>query len=104
MHMKGKNRILLFLCAAVLLLTGTLAVAYARYIRDTEEVKNSFDSAFSVIPTVNADANGGMKENVSVTVGDTDYPVYVRAAIVVTWQDADGTVYFAKPAATDYSL
>lgn len=105
MHMKGKNRILLFVCAAVLLLSGTLAVAYARYVRDAGEIESSFSSAFSVTPTVNETFDGGTKSNVSVTVGNTDYPVYVRAAIVITWQDAAGTVYFSRPVETrDYTL
>ena len=99
--MKGKNRILLCVCAAVLLLAGTVTGVYARYIRYSSGVENKFDSAVSITPEF---SNGA--SNVSIAVGGkTDYPVYVRAEIIVTWQDANGTVYFSKPSADrDYSL
>ena len=98
--MRGKNRILLCVCAAVLLLAGTVTGVYARYVRYAGEVKNSFDSAVSVNPTVSDGAR-----NVSIAVGDTDYPVYVRAEIIVTWKNADGVVHFTQPGeGSDYSL
>ena len=100
MHMKGKKRILLLcLCAALLLLAGTAIGVYARYVRHVGEEENTFSSAVSIKPTV----RGGTSD-VYIEVGDTDYPVYVRAAIVITWQNEYGIVYFLKPAATDYSL
>ena len=103
--MKRKKRILLCICAAALLLAGTVTGVYARYFRSASENKSPFTSAESIDPTVNEEFSGGAKENVSVAVGDTDYPVYVRAAIVITWQNADGIVYFSKPVAgRDYIL
>lgn len=106
MHMKSKKTILLAVCAA-LLLAGTVAGVYARYIRRAGDVKNDFNAAVSVNPTVMEvvdDPLTGMQK-VSVQVGDTDYPVYVRAEIVITWQNEAGIVYFSKPdTSRDYEL
>lgn len=95
--MKRRNSILLAICAAVLILAGMFIGVYARYIRNSGDVKNTFDYAVSINPTVQDDK--------SILVGDTEYPVYVRAAIVVTWQNSEGIVYFTKPVEnSDYTL
>ena len=40
-----------------------------------------------------------------VTIQNTgNIPAYIRAAILVTWKSAGGTVYAAKPLGTDYTL
>ena len=83
--MKRRNSILLAICAAALLLAGAVTGVYAKYVHQADDVENTFDSAVSINPTV--------RDDTSIYVGVTDYPVYVRAAIVVTWQ-SNGVVYF----------
>lgn len=61
-------------------------LAYALYIRYTEKMSNTFDPAYSTDPVINETFNKYLKENVYFNVGVTEYPVYVRAKIVVTWQ------------------
>ena len=78
---------------------------FAAYLRNTNEVKNTFKPADSVVPEIVEEFDGSVKEDVYFKVGDTDYPVYVRAAIVITWQNKDGIVYFSKPDPdSDYSI
>lgn len=106
--MKQKNKWIKFgiPCALLIALAAvitTLVVAY--YIKDTGEVTNEFIPADPVTPEVTESFDGTEKKDVSFEVGDTGYPVYVRVAIVVTWKDEDGVVYFKKPVlGTDYSL
>lgn len=97
--MKRKNTILLSVCAIVLLLAGLITGIFARYIKNSGKVTNTFTPAPSVTPTVveEFEPDKTEKKNVKFQIGDTGYPVYVRAAIVITWKDADGTVYFSKP-------
>lgn len=105
---------LLAVLALAALVLGTAGVwAYLRM--RTSPADNDFQAASNVEPTVlednTIDAGGNVTEkkdvtvnvgNTSVTIGDTPdagYSVYVRAAVIVTWQDAAGNVYFQNPTA-----
>lgn len=79
----------------------TATSVFAAYLRNSEEVKNIFKPADSVTPEISETFDNTVKEDVYFKVGETDYPVYVRAAIVITWQNADGIVYFSKPIEDD---
>lgn len=72
----------------------------ARYVKQSENVVNTFVPATSVIPEVKKDG--------TIYVGETEYPVFVRATIVVTWQSVDEKgnqiVYYDPPTASDYTL
>lgn len=94
---------LLILVALGSLGTGTVA-AYLSYA--TKPVTNTFQVAQAVDPTVNETFNDKEKTNVSVNVGNTSYSVYVRAAVVVTWKNAeDGNVLGKVPVeGTDYEI
>lgn len=95
-------RLLLIVLAMVAVVSGTIS---AYYIKNAGKVTNTFTPADSVQPEVVEDFDGNVKENVYVKVGNTGYPVYVRAEIVITWQKEDGTVYFANPIEdSDYKL
>lgn len=87
------------------------AVVYARYIRNSNEVENKLSPKASVMPGINEVFENNIKKDVSISVGDTDYPVYVRAAVVFTWKlekqtdEDNGFLYFKKPeSGTDYEL
>ncbi len=82
--------------------TAELSAAYLM-------VRDSVDNAFTigtVAPSVveTFDPAAGTKENVAVK-NNGNAPVYVRALVLVTWQDAAGATLSAQPAAgTDYEL
>ena len=103
------KRFIMILLAFVVVLAAVLAIAptLARYIRGTSDLENEFGSKGSKNPTVvvngeqKTDDDGYLDENgeltnVSFYVGKTDYPVYVRVKVLVTWKsieehiDADG--------------
>ncbi len=88
----------------VLALAGTAELS-AAYLM----VRDSVDNAFilgTVTPSVaeTFDPAAGTKENVSVQ-NNGNAPVYVRALVLISWQDASGATLSAQPAAgTDYDL
>lgn len=73
------------------------------------QVENSFAPDDNLNPTITEtfkENDYKLKQNVAVSVGDTGYAVYVRAAIVVNWKNAeDGNVLGQAPVPDeDYTL
>ena len=73
------------------------------------QVENSFTPDDNLNPTITEtfiENDDKLKQNVAVRVGDTGYAVYVRAAIVVNWKNAeDGNVLGQTPVLDeDYTL
>ena len=101
--MKERNkRTILLNVIIILTLISTVIVSmlFAAYLKRSVEVNNTFKPADSIIPEIVEtfkENNNELKENVYFKVGTTEYPVYVRAAIVITWQDEKGVVYYKAP-------
>lgn len=93
------------LLIAFVVISAVAVPLSARYLKQTEELNNSFQHIDRSQPEISESFNGEEKKDVLVTVGDTGYPVYVRVAIVITWKDEDDVVNFKKPKRdTDYLL
>ena len=89
----------------ILLITLSAGAVWAYLKLTSEPVTNTFSPDKDMNPTIEEDFQDNIKSDVLVNVGDTGYSVYVRAAVVVTWAKADGTVYATAPVAgTDYTL
>ena len=99
MQKKQATKRYVTLTIIVLLLVASVAtVVLAAYIKKTADVKNTFTPAVSVTPEVDESFdNHKEKKDVSIYVGDTGYPVYVRAQIIITWKDENGIVFFSEP-------
>ena len=94
---------LILILVAVVSLTTGVVVAYLS--ATTDAVSNTFVPDEPTNPSVAETFDGNTKQNVSVNVGDPGYAVFVRAAVIVTWQDKDGNVYGEVPVAgTDYEI
>lgn len=115
MNLKGlsekRKKLILISLIMVFVISVIGAAVYARYIKSSDEAVNNFSPAHSILPTINEKFEENdklLKENVTISVGETDYPVYVRAAIIFTWKEKgnnDGPLYFKKPKETvDYTL
>lgn len=96
--------------AALAVAIGALALAGAAELSAAYlMVRDSVDNAFvigTVTPSVTEtfDPVAGTKENVRVQ-NNGNAPVYVRALVLVSWQDAAGATLSAQPAAgTDYTV
>lgn len=80
-------------------------VAY--YIRSTDEVEEDYTPAEAKDPSFELGSGTTEVTNVVISVPDEGYPVYVRAAIVVTWKLENGDVFFGDfgaPPPNDYTL
>ena len=108
MKQKIKNKkVLLISIVSVLIIAAVTLAVYAAFVRNAGTVNNTFSPADSILPTIKEEFDGNVKKDVKIEVGKTNYPVYVRAAIIVNWQEAgndNGPYYFEPPKPEDYEL
>lgn len=111
-HNKAHRRLrrskqLLLLAAVIVLLAGVVSGSLAYLAADTTPVENTFTRGIVSCEIVEPGFKQGEsaeKENVTIrNTGNTD--AYIRARIVVTWQDENGNIYSKAPVAeTDYTI
>ena len=102
--MRNINKKTIALVASlVLLLTVTVGGTLAYLLAVSPAVENKFTPSW-VTTDVDETISATEKTNVTIkNTGNTD--AYIRAAVVVTWQNANGDVYGQKPiAGTDYDI
>lgn len=96
-----KRFIPLLVILAVLIVALAVVPTIARYLRGAADLPNEFDSIGSVNPSVkNGELKDGKLKDVYFNVGKTQYPVFVRVKILVTWKATDGSVLYTKPQAS----
>ena len=107
-HNKKANRknykFMVLLVSLVLILGVAVSGTVAFLIDSTTPVTNTFTPS-EVTTSVTETRSGNVKSNVAIeNTGDTT--AYIRAAVVVTWQDEKGNVYGqSQPVAgTDYEI
>ena len=90
---------------AICMVSALTLAAYAYLSNSSDQVDNQFGAASDPAPSIAETFGGNIKTNVAVDVADPGYAVYVRAVIVVTWEDKSGNVLAQKPVeGTDYSM
>lgn len=92
------------LLAAVVMVLGTLVGTTVAYLfMGTDSIVNTFTPS-SVTVEIDEKFDNKVKNDVTVkNTGDVD--AYIRAAVVVTWQDSEGQIYPTAPVAgTDYTV
>lgn len=100
-RMNSKAVVLLITIAVLLTVTVGGTVAYLA--ASTPSVTNVFTPG-SVEPGIEETLEGSVKKNVTVKNNGT-VDAYIRAMIVVTWQDTNGNVYPKTPVVgTDYDI
>ena len=103
---KSNSRIkrkLAVMVSILLLLSAGFGATIAWLVDNTDDVQNVFTPA-EVPPTIAEDFDGEVKQDVNVE-NTGNVSAYIRAAIVVTWQDADGNVAPETPVpGKDYSI
>lgn len=104
----GKRKILYSLIIALAVIAVITASVYAAFLRKSDTVQNTFSPAVSKIPEIQEIIEDNAKKDIKISVGKTDYPVYVRVALVFNWQEKgnkNGVIYFSKPVKDkDYTL
>lgn len=93
----------LLMMALAIVLGAFVGTTVAYLFTNTDALTNTFNPA-KVTVDVPEEFNGNVKNNVKVkNTGDIE--AYVRAAVVVTWQDDNGNVHPTAPVAgTDYNV
>lgn len=91
------------LVSLLLIIGVTISGTLAYIVADSGPVNNTFTPS-EVTTKVVETLNGTTKEEVKIqNTGDTT--AYIRAAVVITWQDEDGNVLGEKPVAgEDYTI
>lgn len=98
-----KKKTILMLAAMALLLTVTVGSTIAYLWTSTPAVINTFTPASSGTD-ITEDFKDNVKNNVKIK-NTGDVKSYIRAAVVITWQNADGEVLGEVPVKdTDYSI
>ena len=88
----------------LIIITGTTLTVHA-YLKWSTVVENKFTAETSASPTVKENFDNKSKTKVTVNPGETEYSVYVRAAIVATWENSEGEVHANVPVpGVDYEL
>ena len=97
-----KKRLIPLFITIFVVLAAILAAAptLARYIRKSDGVPNDFTSAGSINPSAVWATNEGNQKMVKFNVGKTEYPVYIRVEVIISWKSADGIVWYEPP--TEY--
>lgn len=98
-----QKKALLLLASVALLICVVVGGSVAFLSTSTGPLKNTFNPSH-VTCEVKEKFNETTKSNVTVkNTGDTE--AYIRAAIVVTWKDAEGSVYPEQPVlGKDYAM
>ena len=110
--MKKHRRLLwaVFISSALAVLITVSAVVYAKYVSSSAGVKNRLVPAgytgLSVQLTESTDADGYyILSGAQINALGNDYPMYVRAAVNVVWQNENGEIYGRQPVeGTEYSF
>ena len=91
------------LAAQVLAIVAVVGATVAFLVVKSDEIVNLFTPS-EVTCKVEETLSGTIKSNVYIqNTGDTE--AYIRAAVIVTWQDANGNVYGQKPVKdVDYTI
>ena len=93
----------LLLAALVLIFGALVGSTVAFLVAGTQTVTNKFQPT-SVTTDIVEKFDGEVKNNVKVQ-NTGEIPAYIRAAVVVTWQNDEGQVYAQTPVeGTDYTL
>lgn len=97
------NRSFVVLASVLVLAIGLVGTTLAWITTNTESITNTFTPT-EVTTTIVEEFENNVKNNVTVkNTGNID--AYIRAMVVVTWQDDAGNVYPGTPAAgTDYQI
>lgn len=99
-----KQRILAVILVALVVVGVSMGTVFAYLSAKSGSVSNTFIPETQVNPSIEETFDHMVKKDVKVDVGNPGYAVYVRAVIVVTWEDEHGNVYAQAPEDTDYTL
>lgn len=104
MRLKLKIKLITLLVSFLMIGAAAISSTVAfLYVYDDPVVNKFIPSKVTTAVVEDIETNPGVKSDVKIAnTGDTT--AWIRAAVVVTWQDAAGNVYGQMPANTDYTI
>lgn len=90
-----RDRPLVLALSVLVLVLGIVGTTLGYLFTKTDSITNTFTPTEAKI-TVDEKKDNGVKSNVKVT-NNSDFEVYIRARVVVTWKDEAGNVYPQAP-------
>ena len=92
------------LLVSLLLIIGVIAAGTSAFLLDSAGPLHNIFNPSEITTTVVEELDGTTKKNITIkNTGDTE--AWIRAAVVITWQDKNGNVYGQFPVAgTDYTI
>ena len=104
MQRKFSKKYLAMLVSLLLLATVTVGGTIAYIVTNTDAVTNTFTAPESEITVEEEFPDSQEKKDVDVR-NDCDYPVYIRAKVIINWVDDDGNISPDKPVKdVDYEI
>lgn len=97
------NKQFVLLVSIATLLVGIVGGSLAYLFTNTDPVVNTFVPGEVKIEINEPGWDGTIKNNVTLT-NTGNVPAYIRARIVVTWQNDAGEIYHQAPGADDYTV
>lgn len=100
-----RDRPVILAISVLVLVLGIVGTTLGYLLDQSEPITNTFTAAQAGI-TVEEDIKNenGVKNDVKIK-NTSDFPVYIRARVIVTWKDDTGNVYPQAPAeGTDYTI
>ena len=102
MRLKSKTKLITLLVSLLMIGAATINSTVAFLFTQDGPVVNEFNPS-QVRTQVTETISGNVKSDVKIAnTGDTT--AWIRAAVVVTWQDAAGNVYGQMPTDEDYTI
>lgn len=99
----GHRKAVLLLISLIVMLVVGAGSTLAFLVDKTDEVENTFTPSEVTCEVVETFENN-IKSNVAIR-NTSDIDAYIRAAVVVSWQDREGNVYAATPVeGEDYTI
>ena len=97
----SKKRKVIFIAILLVILFTTMTVVLGKYVHTSSPLEAKYTISSYNTPTIKDEVakdeqNRFYKDDLTVSVSDCGYPVYVRVALIVTWQK-DGNVYGQQP-------
>lgn len=100
-----RDRPVVLAISVLVLILGLVGTTLGFLVDQTSEIKNTFQSAKAEITVVEDIATPGVKNSVKIKNESDEFPVFIRARVIVTWKDDAGNVSATAPVeGTDYEL
>ena len=102
-NMRKNRKSVLLMASFIFLFVMTIGGTVAFIVDQTDPLTNIFNRS-TVAVEIEETLEGQTKSEVKIqNIGDTD--AYIRAAVIITWQDENGNVYGKHPVEdTDYTI